>query len=129
MSPQKRAAIAARVQRLAWSLDSRFAVPLTRGRLRIGLDALIGLVPVIGDGAMAILALYIVWQARRMGTPWRTIFKMLLLVAIDVAIGFIPVVGDVADALFKVNVLNLKLMGLVPKPDSRPTPPTSPRQV
>ena len=126
LSSQQRAAVTGRLQRLAWLLDSRFAVPFTGGRLRIGYDALIGLIPVVGDGAMCVLALFIVFQAWRLGTPWPIILRMLLLVGLDLLIGSIPGIGDLADAVFKVNLLNLKMIGLRPQPGAN-APPTQPR--
>ena len=115
LSPSQRAALIARMQHLAWMLDAQFPVPLTGGRLRIGADALIGLVPIFGDAAMALLSLYIVAQARRLGTPWGTIGKMLGWVLVDLLLGEIPVAGDVADALFKVNLRNLRMIGIEPR--------------
>jgi hypothetical protein len=115
LKPEKRAEVIARMQHLAWLLDAQFAVPLTGGRLRFGLDTLIGLVPVLGDGAMALLSLYIVAQARRLGTPWGAIFVMLFWVFVDMLLGELPVAGDIADALFKVNLRNLRMIGIEPK--------------
>lgn len=128
LTPQQRAEVTRRVQRLAWLLDARFAIPFTQ--FRFGLDALIGLVPVLGDFTMAVLALYIVFQARRLGTPWGKIFIMLLLVAADWIIGSVPVLGDIADAVFKINLINMRLMGISPPIPQRPgtyqPPPAGP---
>lgn len=122
LSPQQRAVIANRLQRLTWTLDSQFAVPFTNGRMRFGYDSLIGLIPFLGDAAMCLLALYIVFQARRLGTPWPIIFKMLGLVVLDLILGAIPGVGDIADTVFKANVLNLRMIGLKPQPGSEEPP-------
>ncbi|MFT3684625.1 MAG: DUF4112 domain-containing protein [Phycisphaerales bacterium] len=121
LTPSQRADLTARVQRLAVLLDARFAVPFTP--LRIGLDSLIGLVPVIGDSAMAVVSLYLIIQARRLGTPWSRIFVMVLLVFADWIIGGVPVLGDIADVFFKANMLILKLMNAPPGK----TPPSLPK--
>lgn len=108
LTPAQRAELAARVQRLAVLLDARFAVPFTR--LRIGLDALVGLVPIVGDAAMAVVSLYLIVQARRLGTPWRRIALMVLLVFADLIVSEVPVLGDIADVFFKANLLIVGLM-------------------
>jgi len=119
LSPQQRAALIGRMQHLAWLLDAQFAVPLTGGRLRVGIEPLIGLIPILGDGAMALISLYIVAQARRLGASWGTVAAMLFWVLVDLLLGQIPIVGDVADALLKINLRNLRMIGIEPPPRKR----------
>lgn len=96
-----------RLEKLGSLLDSRFRLP---GGFRFGLDPLIGLVPGVGDAASAIVALYIVLEAWRLGASRGTLARMLLNVGLDFGVGVIPVVGDVADFVFKSNRRNLDLL-------------------
>jgi hypothetical protein len=103
-----RADAIARVTLVARLLDSAFLIPgLNR---RIGLDAVIGLVPGIGDVVSAALASYIVWEARQLGLPRWKIARMIGNVAIDTALGAIPFAGDVFDLFYKSNERNLRII-------------------
>jgi len=107
-TPQRRLADARmRVHRLARLMDSSFRLP---GGFRIGIDGLIGLVPVVGDLTAAGASFYIVAQAARAGVPGRALGRMLLNIALDTVIGAIPVLGDVFDVAFKTNLRNARLM-------------------
>ena len=77
---------------------------------RVGLDAIIGLVPGIGDAVSTLLASYIIWEARQLGLPRWKIARMVGNVAVDTAIGAIPVAGDAFDLFFKANERNLRII-------------------
>ncbi|WP_416139644.1 DUF4112 domain-containing protein [Halomonas sp. HK25] len=96
-----------RVHRLARLMDSSIHL---RGGYRIGVDGLIGLVPVIGDFAAAGVSLYIITQAARAGVPTRVLRRMALNVAVDTLVGSIPLIGDLFDFAFKSNLRNARLM-------------------
>ncbi|WP_282609088.1 DUF4112 domain-containing protein [Pelagibius sp. Alg239-R121] len=96
------------LERLAGLLDAQFGIPGTR--FRIGLDGLFGLIPGIGDGAGALLSLYIVFKARSLGAPTGLLLRMLLNVAIDSLVGAIPVAGDLFDLVYKANKRNVRLL-------------------
>jgi len=103
-----RAGAIARVTMVARLLDSAFFIPgINR---RVGLDAVIGLVPGIGDAVSAALAGYIVWEAHRLGLPRWKIARMVGHVAVDTAIGIIPFAGDVFDVFYKSNERNLRII-------------------
>ncbi|UYG09666.1 DUF4112 domain-containing protein [Halomonas sp. M4R1S46] len=107
-APQRRPADArTRVHRLARLMDSSIRLP---GGIRIGVDGLIGLVPVVGDLAAAGASFYIVAQAAHAGVPARVLARMVLNVALDTLVGAIPVLGDVFDVAFKANLRNARLM-------------------
>ncbi|PMR70089.1 DUF4112 domain-containing protein [Halomonas heilongjiangensis] len=108
-APQQRrpADARTRVHRLARLMDSSMRLP---GGFRIGVDGLIGLVPVAGDLAAAGVSLYIVAQAAHAGVPARVLARMVLNVALDTLVGAIPVLGDVFDVAFKANLRNARLM-------------------
>ena len=93
---------------LAWLLDSSIPIPGTR--LTIGLDALIGLVPVLGDAVGVLLSSYIVREAAALGAPRSILARMAFNVALEGFLGVIPLAGDVFDAAFKANQRNVRLL-------------------
>ncbi len=96
------------LERLAWWLDSAFVVPGTR--FRIGIDALIGLVPGIGDLVGAALSAYIVGAAARRGLPGSVLVRMAINVALEAVVGTVPLLGDLFDAAWKANQRNVALL-------------------
>jgi hypothetical protein len=96
------------LDRLAWWLDSSIAVPGTR--FRIGLDALIGLVPGIGDLVGTALSAYIVAAAARRGLPGSVLLRMALNVGVEAIVGIVPIAGDLFDAAWKANQRNVALL-------------------
>ncbi|MGH2428957.1 MAG: DUF4112 domain-containing protein, partial [Candidatus Limnocylindria bacterium] len=84
------------VELLAWLLDNSIRVPGTGGR-RIGLDAIIGFVPVVGDVLAGGLALIVVARGAQIGVPRVVLARMLFNVAVDFVIGSIPIAGDAFD--------------------------------
>ena len=110
----------ARLNRLAWLLDSSIRVPGTD--FRIGLDAVLGLLPGGGDVAGVILSSYIVLEAARMGVPRRTLLRMIGNVAVEGLAGAVPVAGDLFDAAWKANQRNVVLLNeWLDVPGTRPT--------
>jgi hypothetical protein len=105
-----------RVRTVAHLLDDSLRVPGTD--FRIGLDPLLGLVPVGGDLLAAVCSLYIVAEAARLGVRKRTLVRMLCNVALDTALGSVPVVGDLFDAYWKANVKNAELVAAALDADS-----------
>lgn len=97
-----------RLDVLAQLMDNAFYIPML-GR-RVGLDAIIGLVPGIGDAVTTVVQSYIVWEARRLGAPASLIARMIGNVALDGLVGLIPFAGDAFDAVFKANIRNMKLL-------------------
>lgn len=105
--PDRLAALA-RLRRLAQLLDARFELPGTR--FRFGFDALIGLVPGVGDLAGGALTLWLILEARRLGARRRTLAKMAGNALLDVVVGAVPLAGDLFDATFKANLRNVRLL-------------------
>ncbi|MEL7297236.1 MAG: DUF4112 domain-containing protein [Pseudomonadota bacterium] len=95
------------LKKLAVFLDASIRLP---GGYRIGWDAILGLVPGIGDAAGLMLSLYIVLAGARLGVGGFTLLRMCANVAIEAAVGTIPLVGDVFDMGYKANLRNLKLI-------------------
>jgi len=96
-----------RLRTLAWFLDNSIPLP---GGYRIGVDALIGLVPGLGDAAGALISAYIVNEARSLGVSRSVLLRMMGNVLIETVLGSIPVAGDLFDAAFKANSRNLTLL-------------------
>ena len=110
----------AEVELLAWLLDNSIPIPGT-GR-RIGLDALIGLIPGAGDLVSGALGLLVVARAAQRGLPTIVLARMLANVALDFTIGAIPIIGDIFDMWFKSSVRNVGLMRrYVAEPESSTT--------
>lgn len=76
----------------------------------IGLDVILGLVPVIGDIAAAALGSYIIWEARNLGLSKFHMARMMANVGFDTILGFIPIVGDAADVMFRSSTRNLRII-------------------
>jgi len=95
-------------QRFAILMDEQFAIPFIG--TRIGLDALIGFVPGVGDAGGALLSSWIILGALRHRVPAVQILRMVLNVALDTMVGAVPVLGDIFDILFKENVDNVALI-------------------
>ena len=98
----------ARLDALATLLDTAFILPGTN--VRFGFDALIGLVPGIGDAITTAISLYIVHEARQLGAPAHLILRMLANVAVDGFVGAVPLVGDAFDVLWRANRRNVRLL-------------------
>ncbi|MEZ5788402.1 MAG: DUF4112 domain-containing protein [Xanthobacteraceae bacterium] len=97
-----------RLDRVATLLDTAFVIPGTG--VRFGADAMIGLVPGIGDVITTALALWLVYEAHRLGAPRHLLARMLGNVALDGLVGATPVVGDVFDVLWRANRRNARLL-------------------
>jgi len=96
------------LERLSWLMDDMFRIPGIGWR--IGLDALVGLIPGFGDTATSLASFYILASAVRYGVPKVTILRMALNIGIDYAVGSLPVVGDLFDAWWKSNQMNVDLV-------------------
>src|SRR6185295_3849650 len=98
----------ARLDALAALLDSAILIPGTN--VRFGVDAVVGLVPGIGDAITTAISLYIVHEARQLGAPGHVIARMLGNVAIDGLVGAVPLVGDAFDVVWRSNKRNMRLL-------------------
>lgn len=97
-----------RMRTVARLLDRVVEVPGTN--IGIGLDPVLGALPVAGDAIAAGVSLYVVLEAARLGVSYGTLLRMLANVAIDFVGGSVPVFGVVFDALWEANVRNLGLV-------------------
>jgi hypothetical protein len=97
-----------RLDRLARLLDTALVIPGTK--IRFGADAVIGLLPGIGDTITTALSAWIVYEAVKLGAPRELIMRMVANVAIDGLVGAVPVVGDAFDVLWRANRRNMRLL-------------------
>ena len=96
------------LERVGWLMDEVFRVPVLGWRF--GLDAVLGLIPGLGDTSTSLVSFYILAAAVRYRVPKVTLLRMGLNIAFDYVIGSLPLVGDVADAWWKSNRMNLELL-------------------
>jgi len=97
-----------RLRRFATWLDSGFRIPGTP--FTLGADAVIGLVPVLGDAAGAVLAASFLAEGIRRGVSRATLARIAFNIAVDALLGVVPVLGDISDIAWKANVRNVALL-------------------
>ncbi|QGP79011.1 DUF4112 domain-containing protein [Sphingobium sp. CAP-1] len=102
------ASVRRRIEAMEAVLEGLFVIPGTNRR--VGLDSLVGLVPVVGDIATAAMGAWIVWEARNLGMSKWQITRMAANVGVDTLIGAIPFAGDIFDFLYKSNTKNLRII-------------------
>jgi len=93
------------IEKVAWLMDE--LVPM--GRWSFGLDAVIGLIPGLGDIFGALIGMIIVVRAVQAGIPRVAIARMMTNIAIDTLVGAIPLLGDAFDFLYKSNTMNIRI--------------------
>ena len=93
---------------LAHVLDDFLRIPGTS--VRFGLDAVVGLVPVIGDVLGGLASCILLLAAWLRGVPYVTLARMTLNVGVEVVVGSIPLFGDMFDVAWKANRRNYKLL-------------------
>jgi hypothetical protein len=103
-----REAALARLDALSRLFDIAFAIPGTN--VRFGVEAVLRLVPGVGDVAASALSCYLVYEARRLDVPPRVMVRMLANVAIEGLIGAVPWLGDAFDVAFRANRRNVRLL-------------------
>lgn len=102
------ASIRRRIEAMERLLERSFTIPGVN--YPVGLDSIVGLVPVVGDFVTAAMGAWIVWEARNLGLPRWKLWRMAGNVAFDTAVGAVPLVGDAFDFLFRSNARNLKIV-------------------
>ena len=97
-----------RLRQLSYLWDNSFAIPGTN--FRVGLEALIGLLPFGGDILGMAFSTYILLQAAQMGLPKRILMRMVFNVVLDGVAGSVPILGDLFDSTWKANTKNVNLL-------------------
>jgi hypothetical protein len=96
------------IRDLAYLLDNSLRIPLIG--YRFGVDAILGLVPVVGDLSALGLSGWIIYRAARMGAPRRVLLRMTANALGDAVVGSVPVLGTVVDIMWKANARNLRML-------------------
>ncbi len=102
------ASVRQRIEAMEMVLERSFTIPgINRS---VGLDAIVGIIPVLGDVLTAAMGAYIVWEARNLRLPKWKLARMAANIAFDTALGAIPVAGDLFDLLYRSNSRNLRIV-------------------
>jgi hypothetical protein len=96
-----------RIERVTHALDELVGIPGTP--VKVGLDPIVGLIPVVGDVISGIVGTWVIAEAARFGIPRIVIARMTVNLVVDLAIGLIPFLGDLYDIAFRSNSRNLAL--------------------
>ncbi|MBM3594429.1 MAG: DUF4112 domain-containing protein [Alphaproteobacteria bacterium] len=97
-----------RIEAIERLMERSLTVPGTR--LPVGLDSIIGLVPVAGDILAAAIGLYCVWEARNLGMSKWQVARMTANIGVDTIVGAVPLAGDLFDFMFHSNTRNLRII-------------------
>ncbi len=102
------ASVRRRIEAMETLLERAFTLPGTR--FRVGLDSVVGLIPVVGDLITAAMGAWLVWEAKNLGMSKFHLARMIGNVGFDTAVGMIPIAGDLFDLAFKSNSRNLRII-------------------
>ncbi len=100
-------------------LDSLFRIPGTN--IRFGLDAILGVVPGLGDLVSPAFTVMVLLTGLQMRVPAVVQARMVLNAAIDMLIGLVPLVGDLVDIAWKADLRNVALLERHARPGTKPT--------
>ena len=96
------------LRKIAWRMDALFYIPRTN--ISVGLDNLLGLVPVVGDALAFGPSAYIIWKAHKLGATPGALAYMVLNTLLDLVIGSIPIIGDIFDVVYNANIRNYRAL-------------------
>lgn len=97
-----------RIEAMEQMLERSFVIPGTN--VPVGLDSIVGLIPVVGDLIAAAMGSYLIWEARNLGMPKWQLARMAGHIAIDTTVGAVPVLGDALDLVYRSNSRNLRIV-------------------
>ena len=96
------------LRRLAWRMDALFFIPRTN--ISVGLDNIVGLVPVVGDMLTALPSVWMIRKAYQLGASPGTLAFMCVNTILDTLIGMVPVIGDAFDVIYNANIRNYRAL-------------------
>ncbi|MBD2295289.1 DUF4112 domain-containing protein [Anabaena sphaerica FACHB-251] len=102
------AATLKRLRQISGLLDNAITIPGTK--VGIGLDPILGLIPVGGDVLVLIFSFYIIIESARLGVSRATLSRMVVNIIIDALVGAIPMLGDLFDFAWRANSYNITLL-------------------
>ena len=97
-----------RLERFSRFTDSSIGIPFTK--FKFGIEALIGILPGVGDIAGLALSTYVLFEAQRLVVGWGVKLRIIINMLVDFTVGLIPFFGDIFDAFFKANTRNTQLL-------------------
>ena len=95
-----------RMEAVAHALDESVRIPGTNAS--VGIDPILGVIPVAGDLVSAGVSLYIVAESANLGVSYTTLLRMLATIGIDVVGGSVPYVETLFESFWKANVRNVE---------------------
>lgn len=98
----------ATLRTIAWRMDALFYIPRTN--ISVGLDNIVGLIPVVGDIATLAPSAWLIWKARQLGATPGTLAYMTLNTVADFFVGMVPIVGDLFDVIYNANIRNYRAL-------------------
>jgi len=102
------ASVRQRIEAMETLLERAFVIPgINRP---VGVDAIVGLVPVLGDIVTTAMGAWLIWEARNLGMSKFHLARMAGNVGVDTLVGMIPLVGDLVDFVFRSNSRNLRIV-------------------
>lgn len=107
-SAESKAARLDRLRKLSHLLDNAIAIPGTN--YRVGLDPLLGMLPIAGDYLGSAFSAYIVLESALMGLPRQSLLRMVLNIIFETVAGSVPIVGDIFDVTWKANARNMAML-------------------
>jgi Domain of unknown function (DUF4112) len=107
-SRESRRAALKRIDAFSMLFDTAFILPGTN--VRFGIEAILRLIPGIGDIAASSLSAYLLYEAHRLQVPPHIFARLVANVAIEGVVGAVPLVGDLFDVGFRANRRNLKIL-------------------
>jgi hypothetical protein len=116
-----RQAYLARVERLARLMDRLIPLPFIGG---IGLDPILGLIPVAGDVTSLLIASFVILRAAQLGAPPEIVSRLIAVQCIDLLVGAVPFIGDLADAGYHANDRSVEIIKEWQRSIGEPTSPT-----
>jgi hypothetical protein len=102
------ASVRQRIEAMEKLLERAFVIPgINRS---VGADAIVGLVPVLGDVVTTVMGAWLIWEARNLGMSKWHLARMAGNVGVDTLVGMVPFLGDAIDFLFRSNSRNLRIV-------------------
>jgi hypothetical protein len=102
------AVVLERLSALSRLLDHAFRIPGTD--VRFGLDAVLGVIPGIGDLVTNLISAYLVLEARKLGLSRWDMTRMIGNIVVDVGVSSVPIAGDVFDLFWRANDKNMAIL-------------------
>jgi Domain of unknown function (DUF4112) len=102
------ASVRRRIEGLERLLEGLFTIPGTNQR--VGLDVILGVLPIGGSVIAAAMGSYLAWEARNLGMSKTAMVRMAGNIGVDALLGAIPIIGAVPDLFFRSNTRNLRII-------------------